>query len=319
MSRRARWVITSAALVFCATAAGGRGAEAGAVVNAPEVRCPPVASAGSLEAIKGTVAAASPGQDLDALALALLQCLGDPDPAVRDGLVFESLSAWLRKGTVSAAARRRAAEYLVDALRLDLDDAQGFRRPFAALVLSEVVRADRLAPDLPDAVVGSSVSRAVDYLTTLTDWRAFDSREGWRHGVAHGADLVLQLGLHPKVGRPDLVRLLTALGGQVAPEGGVAYTHAEGERIARAVYFIHQRGLVDAEWWDAWFAQAGAPRALGSWGSAFVSDSGLARRHNTLAFLHATAFAARSASGDARHPLALLADREAARVMAGRQ
>ena len=37
------------------------------------------------------------------LAPALLGCLDDPDPAIRDGVVFEGLSTWLRGGKLAPA------------------------------------------------------------------------------------------------------------------------------------------------------------------------------------------------------------------------
>jgi hypothetical protein len=51
----------------------------------------------------------------------------------------------------------------------------------------------------------------------VRDYRGFDTAEGWRHGVAHGADLALQLVLNPAVDKPQIERLLAAVGRQVAP------------------------------------------------------------------------------------------------------
>ena len=45
------------------------------------------------------------------------------------------------------------------------------------------------------------------------------------------------------------------------------------------------RGLHTAEEWNAWFARIAAPAPLASWDEAFASNAGLARRHNTRAFL----------------------------------
>jgi hypothetical protein len=248
-------------------------------------------------------------------ALELSDCLGDPDPALRDGVAFGALSTWLRAGILDELTRRALAERLLLQVEAD-EDAAGFRRPFAALALSEVARADRLAPSLPDALRRRIVEAAARFLATTRDRRGFDDAQGWRHAVAHGADLVLQLGLHPATTAGEAGRLCEALATQIAPEG-VAWVHGEPERLARAVFFIHQRGLVEDAFWDAWFAGVGSPAPQATWAASFTSAAGLARRHDALAFLHALAFAARANPGPASDRLAALAHRELVRVQGG--
>ena len=68
---------------------------------------------------------------------------------------------------------------------------------------------------------------------------------------------------------------------------------------------------------DGWFASVASPKPIESWGSAFRSVAGLAKRHNTLAFLHALAFAGRAAGDEAGKALAERADKAAADVMRG--
>ena len=196
-------------------------------------------------------------------------------------------------------------------------DPGGFRLPFAALVLSEVARADRIEPLFPGPARDRLVDIAASSLTRVRDYRGFDNKEGWRHGVAHGSDLVLQLALNPRVGAPGLRRMMEAVATQVAPQGAVFYTFGEPERLARAVQFAHRRGLLDHPFWEAWFTSIGSPRSGETWAEAFQSLEGLSRRHNTIAFLHALSFAARSGDDEASKALAILADRTAAQV-AGR-
>lgn len=248
-------------------------------------------------------------------ALELVGCLGDPDPAIRDGVAFTGLSTWLRAGSIDDPTRLALAERLLPAVEA-AEDPAGFRRPFAALVLSEVVRADRLAPSFSDVLRARIVTAAAGLLETTRDYRGFDPQEGWRHGVAHGADLVLQLGVHPATTAAQAKQLLGALGTQVAP-AGVAYVAGEPERLARAVFFVYRRSLLDDTFWDGWFAAVGVPAPAASWGEAFANQAGLARRHNTLAFLHAIAFAARANPGPPSDRLGELAHRELVRVQGG--
>lgn len=248
------------------------------------------------------------------LAIGLVGCLDDPDPELRDGIAFSALASWLRERRLGAETVIALAESLTARLAAE-DDARGFGRPFAALALSEVARADRIDPALPAALRSGMVAAAARFLTGVRDYRGFDPVEGWRHGVAHGADLVLQLGTNPRVTADEARVLIEALGTQVAPPGGVFFTFAEPERLARAVFFVHERGALDAAFWDGWFAKIGSPAPLASWPEAYTSLDGMARRHDTVAFLHAVTFAARVRPGPASAELGSLAQRELVRLL----
>lgn len=219
------------------------------------------------------------------LALALLPCLADPLPGLRDGIAFEAWSTWLRAGQLDERTRLDAVERLMPALVPDAVDAEGFRQPFSALVLSELARADRLANYLPATQRQRLLETGASYLEGIRDYRGFDAEQGWRHGVAHGADLLMQLALNEAVGKSQLDRILAAVATQVAPAGSHSYIVGEPERLARPVLVAGARGLHSAQEWDAWFKQLAAPAPLASWDQAFASAAGLARRHNTRAFL----------------------------------
>jgi hypothetical protein len=248
-----------------------------------------------------------------ALALDLVDCLGAPDPALRDGIAYEALAHWLRGAKLEAADRVA----LFDALLLQLrgaDDADGFRRPFAALVLSEVAASDVAQPWLDAARRSALLEAAVAYVSGVRDYRGFDERSGWRHGVAHGADLLLHLARHPRVDRAGLDRILSALAAQVAPASGHAYVDGESERLARALLHVALRGEHDGAAWDRWFAALAGPGPLGRWDAAFTSRAGLARRHNLLAFLRAAYEGAREA-GEPKLDVLLPGLREAFKIV----
>ncbi len=130
----------------------------------------------------------------DALAASLLACLSDPDPAIRDGVVFEGLSAWLRAGQLSPDALKNLYAGLLSQLGVT-DDANGFQQPFAALVLSELARTDRIDPWMTPAMRDDLVRVAATYLAAVRDYRGFSetgrlaARCGprFRPGAATGA------------------------------------------------------------------------------------------------------------------------------------
>ncbi|WIG94206.1 DUF2785 domain-containing protein [Myxococcus sp. SDU36] len=244
--------------------------------------CPPKGSTReSLAALKAKKFAVPDDAEREALVKGLLGCLGAPDPALRDGIAYEALAQWLREGKLDTAALRG----LRDALQgmLAGADAEGFRKPFAALVLSEVARVDRVKPWMTAEERTAMVESAARYVESVRDYRGFEEVTGWRHGVAHGSDWLMQLSLHPALSRAQADRILAAVAAQVVPERAHAYVFGEPERLARPVLFLARRGLYSEEEWRAWFA-ALLPR-LGDASKAYKDGAWLARRHDLRAFL----------------------------------
>lgn len=223
----------------------------------------------------------------DNLAPQLAACLAHPDPSVRDGLAYETLARWLRADRLSPAARAGLRDQLLPDLSADHPDPRGFQAPFAALVLSEVARTDRLSPWMTPRERAALVRAAAVYLSGVHDYRGFIDDEGWRHGVAHGADLAMQLVLNPALDPLARQSLLAAVASQVSPPGAPPYVHGEPERLARPVLLAIQGGHVDANTWPDYIGRLASPTPMADWGEAWRSEQGLARRHNLRAFLFA--------------------------------
>lgn len=215
---------------------------------------------------------------------ALLACLSDPDPTVRDGFAFALWSEGLRGKHLSAALMRHAQTRLT--AMLTAADTAGFARPFSALALSEVARVDRIEAFMTEPELHALAESGAAYLRGVTDYRGFVSGEGWRHGVAHGADLTLQLALNPRLSRADADLLLGAIAAQVAPAISPAYVHGEPGRLARPVLFLAKRADIDGAAWAAWFKTL-HPDGASRWKNTYASEAGLAAVHNSTAFASA--------------------------------
>ena len=275
---------------------------------AASVTCPPdgwdLARLGGLKAAEFEIA---DPLERRTFALGVAACLASPDPLLRDGVAYEGLSRLLRAGQLDAATQAALVDDLLP--RLEVVDPLGFERPFAALVLSELARAERLSSCLEDTTRAQPLERSIEYFVTIRDYRGFGARDGWRHGVAHGADLLMQLVLDQRHGRVELTRIRDAVATQVAPTGHF-YTYGEPERLARPILVIAEREMFTAEEWSAWFEQIASPAPLASWSEAFSSQEGLAKRHDTLAFVQTLWIQARSSESAGAQ--ALLGGAEAA-------
>lgn len=292
-------------MVVVSAMSGQSPAASASAPPAESIACPPPPhTRDDLHALAAGGFQPARGGDESAWIVRLLACAEDPDPAIRDGVVFEAWQRWLRAGAIDAEILPGLTGTLMARLAGPPDE-HGFRHPFAALLLSELARADRLQPFLEAGQRRHLLDLAARWLASVNDHRAWDPVEGWRHAVAHGADLVLQVGLHPQVDGEGVRRLLDALASQVAPPGH-AYRHGEPERLARAAVFLHGRGLLTDSQWQAWLQGISSPAPLADWPASFASDAGQTRRHNVLAFLHALAFAMRIQHGADSAQTALL-------------
>ena len=246
--------------------------------------CPPEGqSKPSLQALKALKFTLPDAAARQSLAIGLLDCLGDPDPELRDGIAYEALTHWMRAKELSPEGLRAVRDRLQ--AMLGEEDPAGFRRPFAALVLSEVARTDRVEPWLEPAERNAMVEAAATYVASVRDYRGYDEQEGWRHGVAHGADWLMQLTLNPALERAQFDRILAAIAMQVVPEASHAYVFGEPGRLARPVLYIAKRGLYSEAEWQACLSAMTPTR--GDAKLTYKDPVWLARRHDLLAFLTA--------------------------------
>jgi hypothetical protein len=246
-----------------------------------------------------------------ALADALLDCLRDPDPVLRDEVAFEALQHWMRAPALEPDAVRAIGERLLAGL--EAPDPLGFGRPFAALVLSEVIRDDRMRGLWSAAQREAALERIGGYMASITDHRGFEPGAGWRHGVAHAADALMQFALHPALDRAALDRILEAVASQVAPPDGHAYVHGESERLVRPVLFTARRGLHDARGWSAWLGRLVARDAPAP--DAPTTLDALARLHNLKGFVYALYASAQESRDPAIRERLLPAVRETLRAL----
>jgi len=216
-----------------------------------------------------------------AFATGITACLGSPDPALRDGIAYEALTHMLRAKQLDDATKRVLLNDLT--AMLGEPDPIGVRQPFAALALSEVARADRVEAFLTEDERVKLLVDAQHWFINISDYRGFSDEEGWRHAVAHGSDLLMQLALNPRVDAEGLRLIVSAVGVQVAPETH-AYVHGESERLARPILFAAARGAMSEAEWTDWLTAIATPKEADK---VYASETGLAWRHNANAFLRA--------------------------------
>lgn len=216
----------------------------------------------------------------------LMSCLASPDHSIRDGVAYTGLSKWLRANEFSNDVYLSMFDTLTKVLTSNVKDENGVYQPFAALMLSEVIRVDRKHPYLNEEQRELVVTVAANYLAAINDYRGFDDAIGWRHAVAHTADIMLQLALNPAITKIQLESLLAALNAQIGADNKHYYVHGEPKRMAIAVAYNFLTGKHTEAEWTQWLSKVTDPAPLHAWQDSYKSEAGLAKLHNTQSFLN---------------------------------
>ena len=292
-------------LILLVAACASAPAPASPEPSPPTVSALPCPAAARLAALGDERARGEAILDMDpaarpALASSLLPCLADPDPTMRDGVAYSALSQMMRSQLIAADTIATLRNELL--VMLAAGDETGFARPFAALVLAEVARTDRVSPWMSPEERSALIEAAHAYLATLTDYRGFSDTEGWRHGVAHTADLLMQLSLNPELTRQQAEAILAAIALKVGTPDH-AYIFGESERLAAPVMYLARREFFTAEEWTAWFA--------GLWPAddplreaAYSSQAALTKLHNLRAFAQTVYVSAKASNQATYDPVA---------------
>jgi len=221
------------------------------------------------------------------LAMQLLHCLAIPQPEIRDGVAFAGLSKWLRGDKLSRDVHHLMFTTLIENFGAEINDENGVYQPFVALVLAELARVDRKSPYLSLEQRDLLVSKSTAFMSNTNDYRGFDEVIGWRHNVAHTADIFLQLALNPAINKAQLTQMLNAIGEQVLAKNTHFYIYGEPERLSTALLYILLKNQHSEQDWQRWLQRYITPSPLKSWQQVYTSQQGLAQLHNARAFLGA--------------------------------
>lgn len=189
----------------------------------------------------------------------LTAMLGDPDPSIRGGIAYPTLSAWIADGVyddlLDGLGDGMAAGLAVG-LGQDGTDTV-FRRSFSVLVLAECIARDNEAHLVPGGTMVRWGDRVAGWFVRERDLRGFVPGKGWAHTVAHGADAVGALAMSEAMGRLELTVLLDVLADRLLLPTEYFLVHGETDRLARATMRVLRRDLVGLEVLEPWLARIG--------------------------------------------------------------
>lgn len=222
----------------------------------------------------------------------MLPCLGEKDPFLRDQLGYEAAAHFLRKPEQLDQALIQALRVSQNQLMAKLNDSDpdGVLHPFVVIVLAEVARTDQIHGWMKPVEQEALIDVATTYLSGISDYRAYEGGVRFRHGVAHSADLMLQLNLHREIKTEALVPFVSATTKRVVPADGSSSVTGEPGRLSRALFYLMQRAGESTELREKILESInslGPSTPFAEWPEAFKSEAGLALRHNRRAFVEA--------------------------------
>jgi uncharacterized protein DUF2785 len=187
------------------------------------------------------------GRALGDLVDELTEALASPDPVLRDEQAYPVLTAWILDGRLDGGLAS-----LGDRMTGMLAHPQIQARSFAALILAALVHRDTVAGVLAAPDVPRWRDRFADWWLSETDLRGWDRERGWLHAVAHGADVVGELGASPRLGGGDLAGLLDLACARLLAPTGELFAHQEDDRVALAVATVLARPELPAAAATGW-------------------------------------------------------------------
>jgi hypothetical protein len=187
------------------------------------------------------------GQALPDLVDELLDALCSPDPALRDEQAYPVLTAWIMAGHLDGQLTR-----LGERVMGLLAHPQIQARTFAALTLAALVHRDTTAAVLDTQSLLRWTDRFAHWWLAETDLRGWDDQLGWLHAMAHGADVIGELGLSPRLGGDDLARLLDLACARLLAPTSYVFAHQEDDRTALAMATILARSELTAAAATGW-------------------------------------------------------------------
>jgi hypothetical protein len=193
---------------------------------------------------------------------ALFEDLASPNSALRDDTVYPIFTKWVRDGSLDESLIS-----IGDRLAAMLSHPEIQARTFATLILGTAVRR-AAALGLPATAIDRWRFAFGSWWLAETDLRGYDSKLGWLHAIAHGADTVRAFALAATTSA-QLESLLSLVRDRLFAPTDYLFADAEDERVAYALAVILSRPELDdhVSWLEPIRAafEAGEPGPVPAW------------------------------------------------------
>lgn len=199
------------------------------------------------------------GEQLEDFVTLMLQYIGDPQPELRDELIYPTFYQWIhQENRFTEAQLRKLLAVLTDEQHLfyyigNEGDQTVFTRAFSVLPIALIVQRHRKQPFLNQVEFQHLKHSLLRYYREEKDLRGYLSEGGWAHSAAHGADALEELVQCPQSDAAVQLEVLDAIQ-RMLHNGEHIFSEEEDERIASIVDTMIDQDLLPqqelAHWID---------------------------------------------------------------------
>jgi len=140
--------------------------------------------------------------ELGGLVYEMLEQLGATDPFLRDALIYPTLADIISGIFLTPDTYRDILQVCLDErhlfYKLGEKDGDGvFMRSFSSLIIAEILRVDNNLAFLHRSDFKNLFDKMIWYMSAEVDVRGYVEEKGWAHAIAHAADVLQCLVMHP--------------------------------------------------------------------------------------------------------------------------
>ncbi|MFP7480284.1 DUF2785 domain-containing protein [Terribacillus saccharophilus] len=179
-------------------------------------------------------------ENIDELLCPMLTHIGDPDPLLRDRLIYGLASNWITDGLVSPVKMIRILEELLTARFLL--KGEKYTRSFATLWIAAILYRHRREAFLSADLINRVHQVFLAYINQETVGEGYDETYGWLHTLAHAADAIDEMIQLRELSNEQHRQLVEEVINKMAFPFHVL-SHEEDERMAIAIHSALRNGL----------------------------------------------------------------------------
>lgn len=200
------------------------------------------------------------GEDVWDYITLMLKYIGDPEPELRDNLIYSTFSGWISERKLfNDTELREILSVIIDDDHLfyhigSKEDEAVFTRTFSVLVVALILQRHREQPFLKLAEFSHLKQCLIRYYAEEKDLRGYVTVGGWAHAAAHGADALEELVQCEESDQTVQQEVLLAIQGMLY-NGRHTFSDDEDERMANIVVAIIEHELLSPSLIIEWFGQ----------------------------------------------------------------
>lgn len=188
--------------------------------------------------------------------LSMMEHIGDPDPFLRDELIYMTIQHWVTQGMYTSDQLLQLLHICLDKHHLfckigEKGSDSVFTRSFSVLLIPLILFADRQQPFLSSGDTEMIKNELVAYLLMENDLRGYTGETGWAHAMAHAADAFEDLARSEHMQQPALMEILNTLQAKICNHQ-YTFINEEDERTVTAVVSVFNRNIIPDEEVASW-------------------------------------------------------------------